>query len=104
MVYTLWRNPLEIWTRAHFEQPIVFGRTALGLRAVINEPAAVKRVLLDNAANYRKDALQLRVLRPGLGNGLLTAEGDSWRAQRRVGCDDWQLEMGVGPDFQRITP
>ena len=62
MVYTLWRNPLEIWTRAHFERPIVLGRTALGFRAVINEPAAVKRVLLDNAANYRKDDLQLRIL------------------------------------------
>jgi len=83
MVYTLWRNPLEIWTRAHFDLPILMGRTALGLRAVINDPAAVRRVLLDNAANYRKDALQLRVLRPGLGNGLLTVEGEAWRAQRR---------------------
>ena len=83
MVYTLWRNPLEIWTRAHFDKPILMGRTALGVRAVINDPAAVKRVLLDNAANYRKDALQLRVLRPGLGDGLLTAEGETWRAQRR---------------------
>ncbi|HEX3495600.1 MAG TPA: cytochrome P450, partial [Methylocella sp.] len=45
--------------------------------------AAVRRVFLDNAANYRKDDLQLRILRPGLGNGLLTAEGEGWRMQRR---------------------
>ncbi len=82
-VYTLWRNPLEIWTRAHFDLPILVGRTALGPRAVVNDPAAVRRVLLDNAANYRKDELQLRLLSPGLGNGLLTVEGDAWRAQRR---------------------
>jgi cytochrome P450 len=41
-------------------------------------------VFLDNAANYRKDDLQLRILRPGLGNGLLTAEGEDWRIQRRA--------------------
>jgi len=83
LIYTLWRNPLEIWTRAHFDLPILFGRSVLGPRAVVNDPAGVRRVLLDNAANYRKDALQLRVLRPGLGNGLLTVEGEAWRAQRR---------------------
>jgi len=66
MVYQLWRNPLEIWSRAHFEQPVLVGKTIMGVRAVVNDPAAVKRVFLENAANYRKDALQLRVLRPGL--------------------------------------
>ena len=34
------------------------------MRAVVSDPAAVRRIFLDNAANYRKDALQLRVLRP----------------------------------------
>ena len=37
-----------------------------------------------NAANYRKDALQKRVLAPGLSDGLLTVEGQSWRTQRRA--------------------
>ena len=84
MLYTLWRNPLEIWSRAHFDQPILIGKTILGVRAVVNDPAAVRRVLLDNVANYRKDAMQMRVLRPGLGTGLLTVEGEAWRAQRRA--------------------
>src|SRR6202007_615527 len=52
--------------------------------AAAHDPAAVRRVFLDNVANYRKDDLQLRLLRPGLGNGLLTAEGEDWRAQRRA--------------------
>ncbi len=84
MIYTLWRHPLEIWSHAHFELPILVGKTVLGMRAVVNDPVAVRRVFLDNAANYRKDALQLRVLRPGLGTGLLTADGENWRAQRRA--------------------
>ena len=47
-------------------------------------PAGVKHVLVDNVANYVKDALQLRVLRPGLGDGLLTAEGEAWKRTRRT--------------------
>ncbi len=49
-----------------------------------HDPAAVRHVFLDNAANYRKDELQLRILSPGLGEGLLTAEGEPWRLQRRA--------------------
>ena len=48
-----------------------------------HDPAAVRHVFLDNAANYRKDELQLRILSPGLGNGLLTADGEVLAAQRR---------------------
>jgi cytochrome P450 len=83
-IYALWRNPLEIWSRVHFETPVLIGESFLGVRAVVNDPAAVRRVFLDNAANYRKDAQQLRILRPGLGTGLLTVDGDAWRAQRRA--------------------
>ena len=83
-ILTLRRNPLEIWGKADFERPFSLGRSILGLRGAAHDPAAVRHVLLDNAANYRKDDLQLRILSPGLGNGLLTAEGDVWRAQRRA--------------------
>jgi cytochrome P450 len=77
-------NPITIWTRRHFEEPIVLRRTIIGPMCVVSDPAAIKHVLVDNARNYRKGVLQTRVLRPGLGNGLLTAEGESWRAQRRA--------------------
>ncbi len=83
-ILTLRRNPLEIWGKADFERPFSLGRSILGLRGAAHDPAAVRHVFLDNAANYRKDDLQLRILNPGLGNGLLTAEGDAWRAQRRA--------------------
>ncbi len=83
MILALRRNPLEIWGKADFERPFSMGRSILGLRAAAHDPAAVRRVFLDNAANYRKDDLQLKILNPGLGDGLLTAEGESWRLQRR---------------------
>ena len=78
------RNPIETWTRAHFERPILSGRGLLGIGAVISHPPSIRRVLLDNVANYKKDALQKRVLAPGLSDGLLTVEGDAWRVQRRA--------------------
>ena len=78
------RNPIETWTQAHFEHPILSGRGLLGIGAVVSHPPSIRRVLLDNAANYRKDALQKRVLAPRLSDGLLTADGDVWRAQRRA--------------------
>jgi cytochrome P450 len=77
-------NPLNSWTEEHFRAPIVVGEGVLGHVMVLSDPAAIRYVLVDNAANYRKDDLQRRVLAPGLGNGLLTAEGEEWRQQRRA--------------------
>jgi len=78
------RNPLECWARQHFDEPIVEGGLPIGHVLLVHEPQAIRRVLLDNAANYRKDRLQRRVLSAGLGAGLLGAEGEQWRLQRRA--------------------
>ena len=77
-------NPLTTWMEEHFEAKIIAGEGVLGRMTVLNDPVAIRHVLLDNAANYRKDDLQRRVLAPGLGNGLLTAEDEAWRLQRRT--------------------
>jgi cytochrome P450 len=78
------RNPIETWTKAHFEMPILVGPTILGTIAVVSDPAAIRRVFVDNAGNYRKDALQKRILGRVLSEGLVEVEGDDWRAQRRT--------------------
>ncbi|HVV60660.1 MAG TPA: cytochrome P450 [Pseudolabrys sp.] len=77
-------NPLEAWTKAHFERPVVTGGLSAGRVVVVSEPSAIRHVLMENAHNYQKDWLQLRVLSAGLSNGLLTAEGHQWRMQRRA--------------------
>ena len=84
LLRTLKRNPLECWAAAHFEQPIVSGGLPIGHVLLVHEPGAIRHVLLENAANYRKDRLQRRVLSAGLNDGLLSAEGEQWRVQRRV--------------------
>lgn len=84
LLRVLTKNPLEAWTEVHFEQPVISGGLTFGRVVVVNEPAAIRRVLLDNHQNYEKDWLQRRVLSAGLTNGLLTAEAQQWRTQRRV--------------------
>jgi cytochrome P450 len=77
-------NPLATWTDEHFESLVVAGEGVLGRITVVSDPAGIRRILVDNAANYRKDDLQRRILGPALGNGLVTAEGEEWKLQRRI--------------------
>jgi cytochrome P450 len=50
---------------------------------IVNAPDGIKHVLVDNADNYTKSDLARRLLEPGLGHGLLTSEGETWRQHRR---------------------
>jgi cytochrome P450 len=50
---------------------------------LVTEPAAARRVLLDNHPNYKK-GLAAQRLRPVLGQGSLLLEGDAWRRRRRL--------------------
>jgi cytochrome P450 len=83
LLRALWTNPLECWTEEHFQKPVVTTKIGLWRMAVVHDPAALRRVLVDNRANYRKDAFQRRVM-SALGDGLLTAEGENWHVQRRM--------------------
>lgn len=81
---TLRDNMVATYGEEAYERDIIerkmFGRR----RFLVNEPAAIKHVLLDNAANYQKTEITRRILEPGLGRGLITAEGETWRRHRRT--------------------
>ena len=81
---TLRDNMIATYAEEDYERDIVqrkmFGRS----RFLVNEPGAIKHVLLDNAANYRKSEITRRILEPGLGRGLITSEGETWRRHRRI--------------------
>jgi cytochrome P450 len=81
---TLRDNMIATYGEEAYERDIIerkmFGRH----RFLVNEPAAIKHVLLDNAANYQKTEITRRILEPGLGRGLITSEGETWRQHRRT--------------------
>ncbi|KAB1073894.1 cytochrome P450 [Methylobacterium planeticum] len=77
-------NPITTWMEEHFTAPVLAGDGALGRVTVVSDPGLIRYLYVENAKNYRKDDLQRRVLAPGLGNGLLTAEDEEWRLQRRM--------------------
>jgi len=78
------RNAITAWRDQAFEEPLIADRNRLGGYVLLNDPDLIRHVLVDNAANYPKDDLQLDKLTPAIGRGLLTADTESWRLQRRT--------------------
>ncbi len=77
-------NMVATYSQEAYERDIVATRILGRRRFIVNEPAAIKQVLLDNAANYQKSEITRRLLEPGLGRGLITSEGETWRRHRRT--------------------
>lgn len=77
-------QPFPGLTDRMFEEPIVSGRTLFGSYMLVSDPAGVRRVLVENAANYPKSDLDLRFFAALFGGGLLGTDGEVWRRHRRV--------------------
>src|SRR5215831_12970685 len=77
-------NPLATIPAVAYEHPISEAKSMFDCQLLVSDPAGIKRVLLDNVANYPKTALDVRILSTAFGDGLLTSNGDKWRAHRRV--------------------
>jgi cytochrome P450 len=91
---------LSALPRAAFESPILSGRTFLFWRyVVVSDPAGVRRVLVENAANYPKSATDIGFFAALFGGGLLGLDGDDWRRHRRIMAPafDPRAVAGYGP-------
>jgi unspecific monooxygenase len=78
------RNTLELWGAPAYEQEVLPGRFFGREHLMLNDPAAIRHVLVDNSDNYQRHTATQRVLQPLLGGGLFLAEGDAWKHQRRT--------------------
>jgi cytochrome P450 len=80
------RDPLGFLVELTRRYGDVVGYRADAWTAVlVNGPAFVKHVLQDNHRNYAKEGTpDLMMLKPMLGVGLLTSDGESWFRQRRM--------------------
>jgi unspecific monooxygenase len=77
-------NVIGSWGQRAYEEDIVRGRFFRRSTFILNTPDAIRHVLVDNYENYTRTPASFRVLRPLVGDGLLTAEGRAWRYQRRT--------------------
>ncbi len=82
--------PRIAYEKGVWEWKIIFGRNF-----VISDPAGVKRVLLDNVANYPKTEMETQMLGAIVGEGLLVSQGDKWKSHRRL--------MAPSFDFKSIV-
>jgi cytochrome P450 len=77
-------NPYETLQMEVFEQPVFTPKSLFGRNLWVNDPDGVRRVLLDNVANYPKTAMEKRFFTAMFGEGLLSADGATWKAHRKV--------------------
>jgi cytochrome P450 len=78
------RNFIEALDESMYCAPIIEQRSAVSRSFIVNDPAGLRRILLENAANYPKAPVEHRILGPAMGNGLILSEGETWRAHRRI--------------------
>ena len=85
-------NPVASWGEDFYDEPMVVYRW-LGLEtAFVMDPALIQTVLLDDADSYSKQPLNDDVFGEAIGGGLLNAEGEAWRWQRRLAAPLFRAE------------
>jgi len=77
-------NPFEIIPLKAYEQPLYLSKSLLAPVLMVNDPEGVRRVLLDNVANYPKNDLEIEFFSAMFGEGLLSAPAHKWRIHRKV--------------------
>jgi cytochrome P450 len=99
------RNPIEAFGQYAYHEPYVYKRSVIRHLLMVNDPEGVRHILLDNAGNYVKSDQAVKRVRPVAGNGLLTAEGASWKFQRRTAAPIFQMRRvaGFAPDMTAAT-
>jgi cytochrome P450 len=78
------QNALLAFPLQAFEEEVVVRRFFGRRQIILNRPAGIQHILIDNPGNYRRTPATLRMLRPLLGRGLLLSEGEDWKYQRRI--------------------
>lgn len=75
-------NPMAILPEPLFRETLLTGPYMGRSVHELSGPAEMKSVMQDNFTAWRKSPLIMRMLKPILGDAILTAHGESWRRQR----------------------
>ena len=94
-------NPVGSWGEDFYDEPIVV-YDDFGLQTVfVMDRELVQQILLDDIDAFTKSPLYDDVLGRAGGKGLLIAEGDDWRRQRRIAAPLFRAEaiLSYAPAF-----
>lgn len=78
------KNAITSWGERAYREDVIAGKFLGRNSYILNTPEAIRYVLVENYENYFRTPVGLRVLRPMLGDGLLTSFGKPWKHQRRT--------------------
>ena len=78
------RNPVGLMMNAAPLGDVVWWRIGRIKLFLVSKPDGIQRVLHESQRTYGKQTRGYQLVRMFLGNGLLTAEGEFWRRQRRI--------------------
>lgn len=81
---TFIRNPLRGIPVPAYHEPIHAPSPLGGRMAWVTDPGLVEQILLDDHESFPKSPIEKRIFARILGDGILTAEGQAWRWQRRT--------------------
>ena len=98
------RNPLQVVPQAAYEQDLVAIGGSAARVVWITGPGLIKTVLLDERDKFQK-LVQIRLLGPLLGRGILTSEGAEWKWQRQASAPMFRHQdlLAFVPTFVRAT-
>lgn len=91
------RDPLRLFGRLAREHgPVAAFRLGPKPAVVLSGPDAIREVLVSHAEDFDKGDIQRRAFTPALRNGLLIAEGDLHRVQRKLLVPHFQARRIAG--------
>ena len=77
-------NMLALYGPESYRELNIFGSFLNRGSLLTNDPKVIRQILVDRADDFQRTDATRRILQPVLGEGLLLAEGDTWRFQRRT--------------------
>lgn len=78
------KNPLRGIPEPVYHEAMFVPSSMRGRMAWITDPGLVEQVLLRQADKFSKTEVERRIFEPIVGGGILTANGQDWRWQRRL--------------------
>jgi cytochrome P450 len=84
LIWGMSTNPLTIWSEQDFDVLVQKNQVLGRENWLVNDPAWVRHVMHEAMHRYQRPLASARPVRAVVGDGVLLAEGDAWRTQRKM--------------------